>query len=98
METPALRELMGTYFHQDWDLFGHDHMAVVDQFIVDHPDLAARLVHDIDQVLAAVKDDADLESLLDGLGCEVLPDRPGGYRTWLGVIARQASRPVPNGE
>ena len=90
MPTPALEDLMGGYFHQDWDTYGETHMAVVDQFILDDPELAAALPAEILHVLSETPDD-ELETLLESMGCEVYPQpRELGYRRWLSAIADRA--------
>ena len=95
MHTPALEDLMGGYFHQDWDTYGETHMAVVDQFILDDPDLAAALPAEILQVLSETPDDAQLEVLLHAMGCETYPQpRELGYRRWLSTIADRAREQV----
>ena len=93
MRTPALEHLMGAYFHQDWTLSGDTHMGVVDQFVRDEADLAARLPLEILHVLSETPDDDELETLLESMGCEVYPQpRELGYRRWLSAIADRARR------
>jgi hypothetical protein len=92
MPTPALECLMGTYFHQDWDSLGSSHLEVVDQFAIDAPRMAAALPAEVEQVLASPRTDAELEAMLVGLGCQVLPEPEGmGYRDWLVRLSRRAS-------
>lgn len=92
MDTPALDQLMGAYFHQDWDLDGTE-WAVVEEFLTDEPDLAADLPTEIDRVLTTVRDEGDLERLLDAKGCSYWADPArGGYRQWLTEIAAHARR------
>jgi hypothetical protein len=85
--TPALEQLMGAYFHQDFDLFGDDHMDVVDQFVIDDPNLAARLPLEVFQLMDATPDDDELEARLEAMGCQVYPQpREDSYRQWLNRI------------
>ena len=88
MTTPALRELMRSYLHQDYDLEGtvEDN---VDLFLADDPELAKKLPEEIDAVLAAGPDDSDLERLADALGAEIGPIPPMTYREWLMKIAER---------
>lgn len=98
MTTPALHRLMGTYFHQDWDIFGSTHMEVVDRFGIDEPELAAALPAEIDHVLSTVHDEAGLGDYLDSLGCDVWADPDsGGYRQWLAHIAAHVRQRLPQG-
>jgi len=91
MPTPALECLMGTYFHQDWDALGSTHLEVVDQFAIDAPRLAAALPDEVELVLTSPRTDDELEAMLVGLGCQVLPEPEGtGYRVWLTQLSRRA--------
>lgn len=87
MHTPALEQLMGAYFHQDWELFGSTHMEVVDHFVEDDPDFAATLPTEIAVVLERLPSDAAVGQYLDSLGCQILIRSEGGYRQWLADIA-----------
>lgn len=87
MRTPALEQLMGAYFHQDWELFGSTHMEVVDYFVEDDPDLAATLPAEIALVLERLPSDTAVHQYLDSLGCQILIRSEDGYREWLADIA-----------
>ncbi|MGH3348075.1 MAG: contact-dependent growth inhibition system immunity protein [Nocardioides sp.] len=97
MQTPALEHLMGAYFHEDWTFSGDTHMAVVDEFVSDEPDMAITLPREIFHVLSETPDDAELESLLDAMGCDVYPQpREDSYRTWLRKIAERVQQRLAN--
>ena len=88
-DVPALANLMGAYFHQDWDIYG-DEWDVIDVYVRNDPQTAAgALVSDIEATLAAFQDEAELRSfILDDLGACYLADADGGtYREWLTQIA-----------
>lgn len=87
-EVPALAHLMGTYFHQDWDVDGTE-WDVIDLFVREEPAYASVLPAEIDETLAAFSDESDLRSfVLDDLGACYLADADGGtFRTWLIQIA-----------
>lgn len=91
-ELPALAQLMGAYFHQDWDLDSPDEWAVLEMFIAGEPALASALPDEIDSVLAAGPDEDQLKELvIDRLGGSFLADWDGGtYRGWLAEIASRA--------
>ncbi|WP_155992866.1 contact-dependent growth inhibition system immunity protein [Nocardioides sp. URHA0020] len=87
-DVPALDQLMGAYFHQDWDVDG-DEWDVLDLFRKDEPGLAAALPDEIERTLADHPDEAGLRSLIvDELGGSYAADGDGGtYREWLTQIA-----------
>ncbi len=87
-DVPALDQLMGAYFHQDWDMDG-DEWDVVALFIKDEPELAIEVPAEVEATLAAHPEEADLKAfILDGLGGCFAADRDGGtYREWLTQIA-----------
>lgn len=88
MTTPALRELMRSYLHQDYDLDGTVEENV-DLFVADDPELAKTLPDEIDSLLASGPDEADLERVVDALGAEIGPLPPMTYREWLIKIAER---------
>lgn len=90
MSTPALRDLMGGYFHQDWSTYGTED-DVIDQFMADQASLCWSLVPEIELVLASHPSERDLAQFVDELGCEYDPrERYGFYGQWLEAIADQA--------
>jgi hypothetical protein len=86
MRTPALKLLLGAYFHQDWfDEFA-DEDAAVDAFVKGEPHLRGQLQAEIDDLVANM-DEAQLQTYLESIGCEYLPSEAMGYRGWIGQIA-----------
>jgi hypothetical protein len=87
-DVPALDQLMGAYFHQDWDMDG-DEWDVVALFIKDEPELAMKLPAEVRTTLAAYPEEADLKGfILTDLGGCFAADWDGGtYREWLTQIA-----------
>jgi hypothetical protein len=83
---PSLRQLMGAYFHQDWDLSGPGWRDVIAEYVADEGPEAARLAADeIAILLRDTPDDGELRRIvLDALDCCYLPE-PGGLtmRAWL---------------
>jgi hypothetical protein len=81
MDLPALRQLMGAYLHQDFDLTGtvDDN---VEAFAIESPDLAHQLPAEVDYLVASVNADAELRDRLEDLGCQVLPE-DGATQAWL---------------
>ena len=90
METPALDQLLGAYFHQDWRLDGTE-SEIVATFVADEPDLAAVLPQEVDALLSSVADDAELGRLLFDKGSYHVPGpEQGGHRAWLAEVGRRA--------
>jgi hypothetical protein len=96
---PALDQLMGAYFHQDWEDEAADEWAVLDLFVAGEPDTAELLPGEINHVLTQLQSEAELKHLvIEELGGSFLADWDGGtYRGWLTQIAdrvRQATGPA----
>jgi len=85
-ESPALWHLMGAYLHQDYAYDGtiDDN---VDLFVVDTPDLAPALPAEVERALRELLTEAELETFVDDLGCQVFPPDGLTYRAWLTRIA-----------
>jgi len=96
VQTPALENLLGAYFHQDWFDEHGDEWATLDDFIDGEPALAPLLPGEIRQLLAEHADEASLEARLFSLGsCYVTSPTEGGYRGWLTEIARRVTAALP---
>jgi len=64
-----IQQLLGGYFHQDWDLEANDDLGVVRRFIEDVGGEKKQSILDaIDQVL--LEDEAKVSSFLSESGCE----------------------------
>ncbi|MFC6287604.1 contact-dependent growth inhibition system immunity protein [Nocardioides sp. GCM10027113] len=88
MEAPALAQLIGGYFHQDWTDEFASVAEAVSAFISNTPDLAPELPAEIKELLRDTSTDAEVESYLDGLGNQyTVREGEGGYRGWLASIA-----------
>ncbi len=93
MEAPALRQFMGGYLHQDFDVVGTVEENL-ELFARTSPRLADALPLEIDHLLAEDRSEAELEDLLDEMGCQAAPPSGTTYREWLTQIAdrvRQAT-------
>ena len=90
MDTPALYQLMGAYFHQDWDLDGTEDQ-VIDAFLAGEPQFASLVAGEIETVLRAHPTERHLEQLLDDLGGSYRPDSTmGSYQEFLTRIVERA--------
>jgi hypothetical protein len=85
-----LRQFLGAYFHQDWELDAPDARAIVERFIVDHSDPTelTNLAALIDQYVES-HDDKSLEhSLVSELWCFYTPSADGiSARGWPKAVA-----------
>jgi hypothetical protein len=90
MDTPALKLLMGGYFHQDWYDENQDEWANVDEFLASEP-LAVQLPAEIARVLEAMPTDEQVKTYLAGLGSCYVADSDG-YRPWLRRIAERVQQ------
>jgi len=91
-QTPALEQLMGAYFHQDWYLDADDEWGVVDRFVADAPEMAANIPAEIARVLATHLTEEAVEEYVADLGCEYAADpQDGGYREWLTEVASRVA-------
>lgn len=98
MSTPALKELMAGYFHQDWDTYGPDSRTVVDLYVADDPELARLLPNEVAEVLAEHPDEQTVRILVIDLGCETDALTPSGsYRRWLTELAAYARDALERG-
>ena len=92
MHTPALDNLLGAYFHQDWFDEHADEWATLDDFIEGEPRLAPLLPREIDQVLDEMPTEDEVDTFLRSLGsCYTTTREEGGYRGWLVEIARRVA-------
>jgi hypothetical protein len=89
-DVPALDQLMGAYFHQDWDMDG-DEWDVLALFITDEPELASRIPADVEHTLATYPGEPELKAFIEvELGGCFAADADGGtYRQWLTQIAER---------
>jgi hypothetical protein len=87
-ETPALEYLLGTYFHQDFELENGGVWETVDVFILENPEDATALPAEIDSVLRAPA--VDLPGLFKEFGSEFAPQaEDGGHRGFLVQLAQR---------
>lgn len=80
----ALRELLGTYLHQDWHCDYTTVWQAVAAFARDEPDQVPKLKSELARIIAAGKTEEELSELFDELGSDYWP--PGGGLThsdWL---------------
>ena len=92
MQTPALEYLLGTYFHQDFDLVDGGVWETVDAFLREDPEDARLLPSEIDSVLMTLPSEDDLKSLFEQFGSDFVPHPGrGGYRGFLTQLARRVA-------
>jgi CdiI immunity protein len=94
-EYPALYQLFGGYFHQDWLQEYGDPEAALRAFVVEAPPDAVRAAGaEVDRLLAAGFDDASLAALLErGFDCNFVPAaQAGGPAAWLREVRAALQR------
>jgi CdiI immunity protein len=76
---PALSQLFGGYFHQDWQQDHASPHAALQAFVRDaSPDSASAAAGEIDRLLdAGFDDDALARMLTDGFDCNYMPESDG---------------------
>ncbi len=92
---PALSQLFGAYYHQDWQQDHESRDAALMAFVRDaSPDTAGAAAGEIDRLLAAGFDDAALARMLaDGFDCNYVPESDGiSAAAWLRQV-RDILRP-----
>lgn len=88
MEAPALENLLGAYFHQDWFDEHGDEWATLEDFIEGEPQLAPLLPREIDRVLDEILTEDAVASFLRSLGsCYTTTLEEGGHRGWLAEVS-----------
>ena len=86
---PALYQLFGGYFHQDWRDESGTPEATVRSFVGDAPpDAVATARRELDRLLAAGYDEAALSRVLEsGFGCMYAPSTDGiATADWLASV------------
>ena len=92
MKAPALEQLMGAYFHQDWFEEHGDEWATLQDFLDQEPGAAA-VADEIPVVLARFESEKALGDFLWSIGSYYTPaEGSRGYRGWLEDIAQHARR------
>jgi hypothetical protein len=82
-----LTYLMAAYFHEDWNHTHSSWEAVVDDFMTDNPARVEAVPGEIDELLAAEPDDAELTRDLIAMGCAY--DPPDNDRAWLAAVGER---------
>jgi CdiI immunity protein len=90
-EEQGLRYLVGTYFHQDWDLEGDSAVEVLDVFLAaEPPETRAAAREDAEALLAEDLDDDELAARLEEMGLVYSPELDGlTHREWLALVVER---------
>ena len=95
LQYPALALLASEFLHADWPDEYADVEDAVDAFATYRPALAARLPDEVDELLAQMLSEDQLEDLLvDHLCVAYRPVRPITYTRWLETLGRRVHRLV----
>jgi contact-dependent growth inhibition (CDI) system CdiI-like immunity protein len=88
----GLRYLIGTYFHQDWDLEGDSAAEVLEAFAAaEVPETRAAAREEADALLAEGLDDDELAARLEEMGLVYYSPETDGltHREWLALIVER---------
>jgi hypothetical protein len=91
-EAEGLRYLIGTYFHQDWDVEGDSAADVLDAFAAaEAPETRTAVREDAEALLAEDLDDDDLAARLEEMGLVSYSPEADGltHREWLALVAER---------
>ncbi len=89
LQFPALALLASEFLHADWPDEYEDVDDAVHAFVTARPALAARLPAEVDNLLAEMLSDEQLDDMLVGhLGLAHRPDRGVTYERWLRDVAQ----------
>lgn len=93
-DTPALRNFLSAYFHQDWSMEHDSPDAVVSYFLESEADAEIVAVRDdLGKLAAEGLDEGVLGERMRGLGSEYDPGRDGGsWRGWLATLQERFAR------
>lgn len=90
LQYPALALLASEFLHADWPEDFVDVDAAVDAFATYRPVLAARLPGEVQELLALMLSEEQLEDLVvDHLRVAYRPDPPVTYAGWLESVSRR---------
>ncbi|MGW3634880.1 contact-dependent growth inhibition system immunity protein [Streptomyces sp. NPDC005122] len=91
---PELAQFLGGWFSQDMLDEFDDHDAAVDDYVTGtHPQLVARLVGEVRELLALDLDESDSALAVAELGMEVDPPAPYSPGAWLTLVAGRLGSP-----
>lgn len=97
---PLFTGLCGTYLHPEWRLEDPDPYTAVDRFLQDvSPDTLTPLLHEIDRLLAQVKDSSEAHALdfLRSIECYYYPPGDGlTVATWLANLRAHLASQAPS--
>ncbi|MER7680070.1 contact-dependent growth inhibition system immunity protein [Streptomyces sp. NPDC096934] len=91
---PELAQFLGGWFSQDMPDEFDDHDAAVDDYVTGtHPQLVARLVGEVRELLALDLDESDAALAVAELGMEVDPPARYSPGAWLALVAERLQSP-----
>ena len=86
----ALSQLLGAYFHQDWDLDGGRVSDTVTAFLREPRDTVIAAADQIGELIAMDLGEGALEARLGEMGCQYdAGETDDDYRRWLREVLQQ---------
>ena len=88
-DTPALRQLLTSYYHEDWTMDRRNYAEVVREFVESEPrELVSAATSELRALLAKPLEDQTLEDGLNDVGCYFYSPGAGlTARAWLSDVA-----------
>jgi len=81
---PDLTQFLGSYFHQDWDMFETTDRGVLQQFVKEVPRAVVEsIIAEISKLQRMEIAECDLRALLHEMGCQYYPGETVSYCEWL---------------
>lgn len=92
METTTSREnikqLLGAYFHQDWNLDDPTWESVVERYVRDEPGQGRIAATELERLLISTLFDEDVSAMVKKLGCYYWAGSASEMRTWASQVVR----------
>ncbi|MGI5373769.1 contact-dependent growth inhibition system immunity protein [Streptomyces sp. CA-251387] len=84
---PALSQLLGAYFHQDFSSIYESRDEALDEYVSEAvPEDRAQAAQEIGELLTMVSSDQELDTAATALGLDLLPPQGMSLRQWLELI------------
>ncbi|MFI6440002.1 contact-dependent growth inhibition system immunity protein [Streptomyces sp. NPDC050759] len=91
---PALSQLLGAYFHQDFSSFYDSREEALDEYVSEVlPEDRAQAAQEIIELLTMVSSDQELDTAATALGLDLLPPDGMSLRQWLELIRHRIAAP-----
>ncbi|MFE7170955.1 contact-dependent growth inhibition system immunity protein [Streptomyces sp. NPDC057616] len=91
---PALSQLLGAYFHQDFEYFYESRDEALDEYVSEAlPEDRAQAQQELGELLTMVSSEQELDTAATALGLDLLPPEGMSLRQWLELIRHRIATP-----